>query len=498
MVVLAVGLAVIGVFLAIQQAWSFTHRLMSQAEAQASRIADKAREQFNQQLFDTLAAVSEHVRKGMDQPWEPSRDLPLWLDGILLWDGQAVQVLTTRSRETQQLSALLQAHVATLQPLDEIGSGRPRILHATIGQRPALLGWMVATDREGRPIVVAGGINLQRVKSDLVEPLLSAYAGLEIVQMSAPDRPWSQPLYGAMQTWTIQPTEALVREQRSTILGQTLTYSGLTVLSLATLLTAMWVLVRIMRKEMALAQMKANFVADVSHELRTPLALIRMFSETLQSGRVSSEEKRQEYYEIISRESVRLTNLIDNILDFSRIEAGKTTYSLKPINIGEVVRETYEAYRAQLDHNEFEHHLTLEQSLPKVDADRDAIAQAIINLINNSIKYSDDERYLAIDVVSDVRRDRRGVLISVHDRGIGISPEERARVFQGFFRASDGRVRRQRGTGLGLSLVKHIVDAHHGSLDVESRLVKGSTFRIFLPASRQIKMDVDSQTTGNG
>jgi signal transduction histidine kinase len=124
--------------------------------------------------------------------------------------------------------------------------------------------------------------------------------------------------------------------------------------------------------------------------------------------------------------------------------------------------------------------------LPPVDADGDAIAQILVNLIHNAIKYSADERYVGIDVAADVRRGRRGVLISVHDRGIGIRPEDRAHLTDSFFRASDDRVRQRGGTGLGLALVKHIVEAHHGSLDVESRLVKGSTFRVFLPASSRV------------
>ena len=288
------------------------------------------------------------------------------------------------------------------------------------------------------------------------------------------------------------------REQESPVIRPTLVYLGLTILALVTLVVAMWVLVRVVRREMALVEMKANFVADVSHELKTPLALIRLFGETLQSGRVTSEEKRQEYYAIITRESTRLSNLINNILDFARIEAGCKEYTLQTTDIADVVRDTFEAYRAQLEDNGFEHHLTVADSLPRVDADRDAIAQALINLMNNAVKYSGQERYLAIDLTEDTRRDRHGVLISVHDRGIGIRPEDRARLFDGFFRAPDGRVREKGGTGLGLALVKHIVEIHNGSLDVESRLVKGSTFRIFLPASeREIGGSNDGEDTGS-
>jgi len=263
---------------------------------------------------------------------------------------------------------------------------------------------------------------------------------------------------------------------------QTAVFLGLG-LTLAALIFAIWFLMRVIKRETALARLKSNFVADVSHELKTPLALIRLYAETLQSGRVPNEEKRQEYYAVIARESTRLTNLINDILDFSRIEAGRKEYRLQPTDVIQVVRNTYEAYRPQLDQDAFEHHLTIDAGVSRIDADPDAISQVLVNLINNAIKYSQDEKYLAIDVTSDVRRGRRGVLISVHDRGIGIRAEDRARLTEGFFRAPDDRVRRQGGTGLGLALVKRIVEAHNGSLDIESRLVKGSSFRVFLPAS---------------
>ncbi|MDO8632601.1 MAG: HAMP domain-containing sensor histidine kinase [Phycisphaerales bacterium] len=267
------------------------------------------------------------------------------------------------------------------------------------------------------------------------------------------------------------------------MMTQTAVYLGLTVLALAALIFAIWFVMRLARREIALAELKSNFVADVSHELKTPLALIRLYAETLQSGRVPTEEKRQEYYAVIARESTRLTNLINDILDFAKIEAGRKTYELQPTDVIQVVRDAYEAYRPQLDHHAFEHHLTIDPNVPRIDADADAISQVLVNLINNAFKYSQDEKYLAIDVAADVRRGRRGVLISVHDRGIGIRPEDRARLTEGFFRAPDDRVRQQGGTGLGLALVKRIVEAHNGSLDIESRLVRGSSFRVFLPAS---------------
>lgn len=281
----------------------------------------------------------------------------------------------------------------------------------------------------------------------------------------------------------MRPSEEFIEEQRRTVMTHITVYGALTGAALLTVLVAMGLLLRLARRDVALSEMKSNFVADVSHELKTPLALIRMFAETLRTRTDIPNEKRVEYYAIIERESNRLTNLINNILDFARIDAGRKEYRLQPTDVVAAVRETYASYREQLDREGFEHHLSIAEGLPNVDADRDAIVQILVNLINNAIKYSEDEKHLVIEVTADTRRGNRGVLISVHDRGIGIRPEERAYLTEGFYRADDARVRQKSGTGLGLALVKHIVEAHHGSLDVESRLIKGSTFRVFLPAS---------------
>ena len=154
---------------------------------------------------------------------------------------------------------------------------------------------------------------------------------------------------------------------------------------------------------------------------------------------------------------------------------------MQPVEVGRVVREVYDMFRPQLEEARFEHEVSIAPNLPEVAADRDALSQILVNLINNAIKYSADDKYLLVEAASDVRRGRRGVLISVHDRGIGIRPEDRAMVTEGFFRANDPQVRQRGGTGLGLALVKRMVETHGGSVDVESRLVKGTTFRVFLP-----------------
>src|SRR5437660_8677897 len=145
---------------------------------------------------------------------------------------------------------------------------------------------------------------------------------------------------------------------------------------------------RMVSKEMALARLKSDFVSNVSHELRTPLALIRLYAETLELGRITTQEKKQEYYRIIRKESERLTALINNILDFSRIEAGHKEYEFRETDIANLVRNTLDSYRYQIEQQGFQLDESIDENLPAVRVDREAIARALVNLLNNALKYS--------------------------------------------------------------------------------------------------------------
>jgi signal transduction histidine kinase len=278
--------------------------------------------------------------------------------------------------------------------------------------------------------------------------------------------------------------ESFLEEQVDRIRFMTVSYATLSVLAVLILLVVLWGMLAAARREQKLSELKSRFVANVSHELKTPLAMIKMFSETLQEGRVASQEKADEYYRIISRESTRLSHLIHNMLDFSRIDAGRKQYTMAEVQVGPLVEEAYATHRPELDQLGFEHELHLADDLPAVFGDSESIQQVIHNLIGNAVKYSESDKFIGIDVVRETRRGRVGVLITVKDRGIGIKPAERARLFEGFYRGGDDQVKRRHGTGLGLALVKHIVDAHGGVIDVETRLIKGSAFRVFLPGAK--------------
>ena len=234
------------------------------------------------------------------------------------------------------------------------------------------------------------------------------------------------------------------------------------------------------RREMHLSRIKSDFVANVSHELKTPLALIRLFAETLELGRVPNDEKARQYYLVINKESQRLTQLINNILDFSRIEAGRKEYRFAPTDVGRIVHEVVDAYRFQIEQQGFRLEVAVADDLPEVVADKEALSQALLNLVNNSIKYSRDEKFLRLEV----RRDAGRVLIAVADRGIGVAKGEQKKIFEKFYRAEDSLVHETKGSGLGLPLVRHIMEAHGGSVEVESSPGKGSTFTLVLPVAR--------------
>jgi signal transduction histidine kinase len=229
--------------------------------------------------------------------------------------------------------------------------------------------------------------------------------------------------------------------------------------------------------EVHLSRLKSDFVANVSHELKTPLALIRLFSETLELGRVPSAEKAQQYYAVINKESQRLTQLINNILDFSRIEAGKKIYRFASTDIKGLVQEVIEAYRFQAEQHGFTLEVALDDEMPDVDLDKEAISLALINLLNNAIKYSPKERFIRVEL----KQDAQTILLSVADHGIGIAKAEQGKIFEKFYRAEDSLVHDTKGSGLGLALVRHIMEAHGGEVRLESTLQKGSTFTLVLP-----------------
>ena len=234
---------------------------------------------------------------------------------------------------------------------------------------------------------------------------------------------------------------------------------------------------RDVRRELRLAEMRSRFVSAVSHELKTPLTAIRMFAETLQLGRSPNPDTQTEYLETIVNESERLTRLLNNVLDFSKIERGKKEYRRTPTDLADIVATSARAMQYPLEQQRFTLNVDLQEGLPPVRVDRDAIEQAILNLLANAMKYSGSSRVIDLRLT---REDGQAV-IEVADRGVGIAQDEQERIFQQFYRVPTKDNDGVPGTGLGLTLVRHIAEGHDGTVTVKSAPGEGSTFAIRLP-----------------
>jgi len=229
-----------------------------------------------------------------------------------------------------------------------------------------------------------------------------------------------------------------------------------------------------------LNKMKTFFVSSVSHDLQTPLTSIRMFAELLQTKKHISAEEKQEYLETIQGETERLSRLINNVLDFSRIERGTKKYVFSKVNLIEVIQSAIRIMNYQIKENGFEFETDISSDEIEIWADADTIIEAITNLISNAIKYSSDEKYICISLETNADY----AIIRIRDKGIGIEASEKEKIFETFYRSSDQRIQAAGGAGLGLSLVRHVVEAHRGEVTVESEPGKGSTFSLSLPIGK--------------
>ncbi len=257
-------------------------------------------------------------------------------------------------------------------------------------------------------------------------------------------------------------------------------FGTLIVTFVATVLIGAIITTIVLYREARVAKLQTDFVNKVSHELRTPLTSIRMFVETLQLGRIQDPERQREALEIVADETARLSGLITRLLDWARMESGRRTYQLSRQPVAPIVDLALEALEPQLLHQPAEVVREVPSDLPPVLADRDALAEAILNLLNNAVKYTGPQKRIVVGVAAGSAGD---VCIRVSDNGPGIAGREQKRIFQKFYRARDPLSRTIEGTGLGLSMVKHIVEGHGGRITVRSEVGQGASFAIWLPAA---------------
>jgi signal transduction histidine kinase len=243
-----------------------------------------------------------------------------------------------------------------------------------------------------------------------------------------------------------------------------------------------WLIVGDLKRQLTLARQKTDFVSNVSHELKTPLTSIRMFSELLADERVTDKARQRSYLNIITTETARLTRLINNVLDFSRIDRGEKKYNFTSCDLPDVVRETVAIYRPQLEAAGFKLECELPGAPVLVNGDRDALAQVVVNLLSNAEKYSGERKDVRVEVRSQ-SHPLPHVEIRVLDRGPGVPRGCEGKIFEQFYRAHDSLSSGIQGSGLGLTLARQIARAHGGDIGYEPRAGGGSCFALRLPAA---------------
>ena len=306
-------------------------------------------------------------------------------------------------------------------------------------------------------------------------------------------------LYG----WRVQVSPSASDELTARVQNRALLELVMVVLSCLVIVLGVATILLAAERERRLSALKSDFVANVSHELKTPLALVRMFGEMLQSGRVASDAKRQEYLDIIVSESERLSALIENVLDFARVERGRQAYDFADGDVGEAVSKAAGVYRYRAEREGVELAVDIASGLPRANIDERAIQLAVINLIDNALKYAPGSQ-----VVVSARPGEGGIVVRVADKGPGVPVEDQLRIFERFVRGTTARDPGKpgapgtphpvRGSGIGLALVKHVAESHGGRAWVESggqagQAVQagqpgeavGSTFAFSLPAKAQ-------------
>lgn len=255
-------------------------------------------------------------------------------------------------------------------------------------------------------------------------------------------------------------------------------YFGVALGSVVLLVSAAcYAMARGVLREAAAGRLQSDFVSAVSHEFRSPLTTLRQLTELLAHGRISDESRRRLYFDVLQKETARLHQLVENLLDFGRMDAGRRQYQLEPVDLAELVRDGIEQYRTESSSNAHTIELTADRHALVVNADREALRRVVRNLLENAVKYSPDSPTVWVET----KGEGSSAVLRVRDEGIGIPAEEQSRIFEKFVRGEGAKRACIPGTGVGLAMVKEIVHVHHGDLHLSSEVGRGSTFQVRLP-----------------
>jgi len=413
--------------------------------------------------------------------------------------GQQTQARTvtpglTRSPQKSEVSGRPPASIfiSELRKFSEITAGRsagliPRVIEEKLSlifwKRDAgggFIGCVVADDEfrarlVGRLPAVLSPARILTVLDESGRPLLMPSEGA--------DRDWRRPAAARevselLPRWetVAYPTDpsSLADRARTTrgVLG------GLILLFLVSIVSGGMMVMSTLRSEMNLARQKTTFVTNVSHELKTPLTSIRLFAEMLKEGRQPDADRQRKYLGLMVSETERLTRLINNVLDFSKMERGQKSYAKKPLEAARVAEDVVESQRPRLEHNGFTVSFADAAGGALVDADEEALKQALLNLLSNAEKYSGPAKLIDVEVAAG-----SGVaLMRVMDRGVGVPPSEAKKIFKEFYRVDRSLASEAHGSGLGLTIAQRIVRDHGGDIRCLPREGGGSVFEVSLPA----------------
>jgi len=461
-------------------------QLREQARDTAAMAAEKVTMALGRAEQDGIAALqaaalTPDFGPAVVEGWKTRHPL---FDGVYVFDRQGRMLYPVVSTgDEARLVAALRAEIS--QGFWERGGRR----HLEVDGHVILAA--VVPGAGGAPLLVALRRDERALRRDVLEQALGGAEGkgaLAVldgqgravfashpVDAAAPVS--TVPLGDALPAWRVALYQPAGLSPRDMVRRQAAIFMGAFVLLVAVIAAGLVATYRLVRRESEIARLKSDFVANVSHDLKTPLSLIRLFSETLEMDRVPDPERRREYYAVLTRESERLSRLIDNVLDFSRIESGRQRYEMTPGPVEPLIQEVLESFRHPLQQEGFTVEVSIAPDLPDVVMDDDAVKQALANLLDNAMKYSAERRHITVTA----RREDDGVAVEVTDEGIGVPVGERERIFEKFYRVGRSETQGRRGSGVGLALVKHIAEAHGGRVSVDARAGGGSRFTLHLP-----------------
>lgn len=493
LVLLITAVALPALFLALTAFW-LTLRVARQVEAESGRyngyIADKVSEAFERELVD-------EVRSALG---------PAEMAARAGGDGETIRrALLSRARlfEAPQYVPLSSLEGYSLVSVDgqlliygEDPSGRREhpfaamLLMGPDGNAIGAGGWWfnprsflaehlrsVVVDRLPATPRMYGGLESTRhlaisVQDDGANELAHVREGS--FPLTARTVPMTGPFEGYSVRVSATPTSPVAFTNR--LVSIEMAFIGLLTF---VLLGATFVGARYIVRQIELVNAKTSFVSNVTHELKTPIAVIKLATETIEMGRYKDEAERDKFLRTITRETDRLAQLVDNILDFSRLEAGQRTVQLVPLDLRDVVHAAMDSFKLRLEDGGFRYEVNLPETLAPVLGDSRALQHCLLNLLDNAVKYSRDRKEVKVTATSG--NGDGTVRLAVSDKGIGIPAEDRERIFEKFARVETGLVHTVKGAGLGLSLVQMLVRAHHGRVEVASTPGEGSTFTILLP-----------------